>query len=289
MLTYNLDIEQGSLWLRTTPNEFALKQPFCVTEAGIFIAHDEFHTKRDYKDSYLLFYTIEGCGIIEQGNSTVHLHENEALLMNCRTPQAYHTDPETGKWTHYWAHIDGSGIAALESLLIPEHRITAFETKRSDLESRFNQLLKELENTSANTILSESLIIHTILNDLIIRNSVSYSRNQQLIMKTADYISAHYNEPFELDVLLELANMSKSYYMRLFRQYIGTTPYNYMLNLRITKAKELLEITDQSIHEIAMETGFSDDASFSTRFSSIVKTGPLKYRQKAITKIQSKR
>ena len=73
MLTYNLDIEQGSLWLRTTPNEFALKQPYYCTEAGIFLARRDFNTERDFKDSYLLFYTIEGCGIIEQDGSTIRL------------------------------------------------------------------------------------------------------------------------------------------------------------------------------------------------------------------------
>lgn len=76
--------------------------------------------------------------------------------------------------------------------------------------------------------------------------------------------------------------------MHLFRQYMGTTPYNFMLNLRITKAKELLEVTEWTIHEIAMKTGFSDDAAFSTRFSAIVKISPLKYRREAITKIQKR-
>lgn len=288
MLTYNLDIEQGSLWLRTTPNEFALKQPYYCTEAGIFLARRDFNTERDFKDSYLLFYTIEGCGIIEQDGSTIRLRENQALLMNCRSPQSYYTDPSVGKWSHYWVHIDGIGVEALESLMIPDHRITAFEAKSSLVRGQFNTLLKNLENTSSTTILSESLTIHSILNELILRNAVSYSRNQSLIMKTADHISAHYNESFDLSLLLEMAHMSKSYYMRLFRQYIGTTPYNYMLSQRITKAKELLEVSDMTVHEIAMETGFSDDASFSTRFTDIVKTSPLKYRKEAITRLQKR-
>ncbi|MCR5230240.1 MAG: helix-turn-helix domain-containing protein, partial [Solobacterium sp.] len=58
------------------------------------------------------------------------------------------------------------------------------------------------------------------------------------------------------------------------------------LSLRITKAKEYLELTDMTIHEIAMKTGFSDDPSFSTRFSSMVGISPLKYRQSSITRIQ---
>ena len=50
--------------------------------------------------------------------------------------------------------------------------------------------------------------------------------------------------------------MSKSYFLRLFRRYMGTTPYNYLVNFRITQAKELLVLTDHSVSEIAQEVGF---------------------------------
>ena len=80
--------------------------------------------------------------------------------------------------------------------------------------------------------------------------------------------------------------MSKAWYMRMFRKYIETTPYNHILSLRITKAKEYLEVTDMTVHEIAMATGFSDDPSFSTRFSAMTGMSPLKYRKEAITRKQ---
>lgn len=289
MLTYNLDIEQGSLWLRTTPSEFALKQPYICTEAGIFYARENFNTSRDFKDSWLLFYTLEGCGIIRQNDVSVRLPPGQALLMNCRSPQSYSTDPSVGKWHHYWAHIDGTGLSAMESLLIPERRIAAFPVSGNSIQKQFDIMLKNLESASAETVLMISLSIHQILTDLTVRQPSLWSSNQKLIMKSADYIHDHYCEPIELNELLSIANMSKAYYMRLFRQYIGTTPYNYILSLRITKAKEYLEVTDKSVHEIAMETGFSDDASFSTRFSAMAGMSPLKYRKAAITRNQTSR
>ena len=286
MLTYNLDIEPGSLWLRATPGEFALSQPFFCTEAGIFYAREQFNTIRDFKDSYLLFCTIEGCGIINQSDVTVHLRPGQALFMNCRSSQSYFTDPESGKWTHYWMHIDGSGIKGMESLLIPEGRITALHTSADTLKKEYDLLLRNLENTSSNTILSTSLSIHKILSSLVFQNSISYSQNQKLIQKSADYIHSHFSESFELDTLLEIAGMSRSYFMRQFRQYMGTTPYSYLLSLRITKAREYLEVTDMTIHEIAAATGFSDDPSFSTRFSSMVGMSPLKYRKEFLSSHQ---
>ena len=287
MLTYTLDVEQGSLWLRTTPSEFALKQPFYCTEAGIFYAGKQFHTMRDHKDSCLLFYTIAGCGIIRQNDVTIKLLPGQALFMDCRSPQSYYTDPDTGTWHHYWAHIDGTGISGLTEHLLPGQKISAMKTNREAVQSEFDNLLKNLENTSSDTILQTSLSIHTLLTGLVLRNTVSYSRSQELILQTADYIRAHYNEPIELDTLLAMAHMSKAWYMRLFRQYIGTTPYKYILTQRITKAREYLEVTDMTVHEIAMRTGFSDDASFSTRFSAMTGTSPLSYRKNSITYRQS--
>ena len=116
---------------------------------------------------------------------------------------------------------------------------------------------------------------------------MTYSQNQMIIMKTVDYIAQHYQDSIPLSKLLQIANMSKSYYLRLFRQYIGTTPHNYLLSLHITKAKEYLEITNITIHEIACILGFTDDAAFSNCFRAAVKTSPFQYHRKnAITKRQ---
>lgn len=286
MLTYNLDIGENSRWLRATPTEFALKQPFCCTEAGIFYAREHFNTIRDTKDSCLIFLTLEGCGLITQNDTTVKLTPGRALFMNCRSPQSYCTDPETGIWTHYWIHTDGAGVQGLQEMLLPENRIRSFDAGDS-LVPLFDRVLKNMENPSAYTVLSVSLDIHRVLTHLITHNTVAVNANQKAIRRTADWLSEHCCEPMDMDALLDMANMSRSYFMRLFRQYIGTTPYNYVLSLRITKAKELLEVTDRTIHEIAMETGFSDDAAFSTRFSSMVGISPLKYRKTAITRHQA--
>ena len=288
MLAYNLDVEPGSLWLRNTPSEFALQQPFFCTEAGVFYAKENFNTSRDFKDSFLLFYTAEGSGIIRQNGVSMKLMPGQALLLNCRTPQSYLTDPEAGRWTHYWAHIDGSGMKGMEELLIPEKKICTLSADSGQIIHRFDRILKNLENTSVYTVLQISLSVHEILSDLIISNTVPRSHNQQLIMNAADYIAAHWNESVELSDLLEISHMSRSYFMRLFRQYIGTTPYNYMLSLRITRAKEYLEMTDMTVHEIAAASGFSDDASFSTRFSAMAGMSPLKYRRNAITRRQAR-
>ena len=83
MLTYNMDVEPRSRWLRTTPGAAALAQPYYCTEAGLFYGRARFATARTDKDSYILFYTLEGAGLVEQNETQVTLGPGTALLLDC--------------------------------------------------------------------------------------------------------------------------------------------------------------------------------------------------------------
>ena len=80
----------------------------------------------------------------------------------------------------------------------------------------------------------------------------------------------------------EFQQMIKDSDKKLFRRYMGTTPYNYLVNFRITQAKELLVLTDHSVSEIAQEVGFGDASNFSTRFAKATGQSPLQYRKSAL-------
>ena len=80
MLTYNMDVTPESVWKRTTPSEAELAQPYYCTEAGAFYAQQHFSTARTDKESYILFYTLRGAGLIEQGESHVVLSTGQSPL-----------------------------------------------------------------------------------------------------------------------------------------------------------------------------------------------------------------
>ena len=105
---------------------------------------------------------------------------------------------------------------------------------------------------------------------------------RQVILQAAETLRKNYQKELCLADLLAEAHMSKSYFLRLFRRYMGTTPYNYLVNFRITQAKELLVLTDHSVSEIAQEVGFGDASNFSTRFAKATGQSPLQYRKSAL-------
>ena len=98
------------------------------------------------------------------------------------------------------------------------------------------------------------------------------------IQKACAYMEAHYAQHICLDEICKTANLSKSTLLRSFTKSKGVTPYRYLENIRINKAKELLE---QGILPVdaAMMTGFSDQSHFTNYFSSFIGLSPGVYRE----------
>ena len=284
MLTYNMDVEERSLWLRATPGAAVLAQPFYCTEAGHFYGRSRFATARTDKESYLLFYTVAGAGLIEQGSQQVELPAGSALLLNCRTPQSYCTAPGQQSWQHTWVHLDGAGVANLAETLLPQNRLTPVRVSAWEMQPLFDTIFAEWDRGTVAAQIETGLTLHRMLALMAARllaGDASRS-NRALIEQATGYIRVHYAEPLSLDALLAQTPVSKSWFLRLFRQYTGTTPYNFLLSTRITRAKELLVLTDFAVSEIAHQVGFGDESNFSTRFTAMVGQSPQQYRKSAM-------
>lgn len=290
MLTYNMDVTPESIWKRTTLSEAELAQPYSCTEAGLFYAQQRFSTARTDKESYILFYTLRGAGLIEQDGNHVVLETGQALLLNCRTAQSYCTAPGQSCWHHYWVHLDGAGVAAMEPLLLPDKKLTPVQLTGVRMQELFELVLEQMELGTVDSMVQTGLALHEML--ALCAQSLfaqaEMTTNRQLILQAAETLRKNYRQELSLADLLSSAHMSKSYFLRLFRRYMGTTPYNYLVNFRITQAKELLVLTDHSISEIAQEAGFGDASNFSTRFAKATGQSPMQYRKSTLKSKESK-
>lgn len=96
--------------------------------------------------------------------------------------------------------------------------------------------------------------------------------------RVLEYIHTHYIEDIKVETIADLAQQSKFHFMRSFKKLTNTTPYQYILKLRIEKGKELLRFSNKSITEIAFELGFSSSSQFYRNFIRIVGCTPKRFR-----------
>ncbi len=111
-------------------------------------------------------------------------------------------------------------------------------------------------------------------------NQKRSNRNQKLLSKVKDYVDGNYSENITLTSISKDFGISSGYLSVLFNDYIGQNFIDYLTNLRIQSAKNLLKSTDLKIYEIADRVGYRDAYYFSTAFKKIVGINPTDYREK---------
>ncbi len=110
------------------------------------------------------------------------------------------------------------------------------------------------------------------------QENISYGKHQETFDKLLKYINQHANENISLDDLSEYVQLSKFYLIRIFKKTFGKTPEKYIANIRLKKAKELIQFTKLSMKEIAYEMSFDTPQSFSRWFKNLDGKNPNYYR-----------
>lgn len=105
-----------------------------------------------------------------------------------------------------------------------------------------------------------------------------YSR---VVKEAMYYIKHNFESDISLLDIAKYAEITPSYLSTLFKREVGTPISDYIMDLRIKKAKELLENSDKKVCQIALEVGFHDIKYFGRAFRQRVSVSPAKYRENA--------
>ena len=97
--------------------------------------------------------------------------------------------------------------------------------------------------------------------------------------RAAEMIRERLDGNIHLSDMARECGLSVSHFTRAFRQSFGMTPYRWLLERRIDRAKALLVTSDISIADIALQSGFSDQAAFTRAFGRIVRDSPARWRR----------
>lgn len=93
------------------------------------------------------------------------------------------------------------------------------------------------------------------------------------------YIEANLDRKITLSELANIAGVGKFYFCRLFKSSLGLTPYQYVIQQRVARAKKLLTRSNIPICDIALDCGFSSQSHLAKHFRSMVKASPMSYRK----------
>ncbi len=277
MRKYNENILDSSVWVTVTPTAGAMNLPFHIMEMGHFYAEHDYVVQREFHDSFLLLYTIKGCGVIESGDEKVALGEHHTLLMDCHLPHKYYSDD--CEWEFLWMHMNGASLPALYEMIYPDGvRALGFSWEHD-----YQELLTYSGYGDMHGNIKISSTLHTLIEKLYTASYETAKSSMELmhmedVQKVITLIHAKYAEPLTIDEMIADIGISKYHFIRVFRRIMGATPYNYLINYRIHISKGYLSTTTLPISEIAEKCGFADTSNFISHFKKHTGQKPLQYR-----------
>jgi len=164
---------------------------------------------------------------------------------------------------------------------------------KGDLFFNINHLKHHLDRGLQDELLINEYLHHCLINYFQIFNEEIFQKAQRLnflnrstkieilrrLNLAKEYLYTNYNNNISLEELAEYACLSVTHLLRTFRQAFHVTPHQFLVQIRLQRAKDLLKNTDYPVNEIVNMVGFDCASSFIRLFKDRFQTTPLKYRQ----------
>ncbi|MGN1409339.1 MAG: helix-turn-helix domain-containing protein [Eubacteriales bacterium] len=234
------------------------------------------------KDNYLVYISAgkmrtkapEGVGVLEAGDFAVFGKNKPFHYIIC----------EGEPIDYFWVHFGGYGASdILKSCGIQvdtRYRIGLHDTVKRAFEEIFDTFNPKTDrfDLSANT----SLLSLISLLAKYASESDKGSQNERLkerLKSSLEYLHAHYTENIDISALAAMDYLSTGRYRELFKSMMNSSPLEYITNLRLNMARELLSGTKLDIASVAEAAGYQDYRYFSRVFKKRFGSTPREYRR----------
>lgn len=273
---------ESSVRLVATPSAFAKASLFYVQEIGHFETLEHYFTEREQLDSFLVVYTIAGAGKLVYGDRTYTLLPQQLFFIDCMSYQYYQTK-KNSHWEMLWVHFNGAAIRAYYEQFAANVDVVLSLPADTPIPSLLRQLLELHKRKSYRTELVGSKLLVELLTELLLSAhelELPASEIPSYIGEIALQMDEQYAQKLSLEQLASQHAVNKYHLAKQFKRYTGFSPNEYLINTRITHAKELLKYSDMPIAEIAVFVGIENVSHFISLFKARVEHTPLVYRRK---------
>jgi len=155
-----------------------------------------------------------------------------------------------------------------------------------DALDRVMALVREIDAEAKRYTPGGTALVEALFTQLLVRLSRNYrthaspgGRRLLAVQKAIGHVEAHHTEPVALETLAGRAGMSLSTFKRAFKAVTGTSPIDYLLQVRLARACHLLRDAERTVTEAALAAGFNDSNYFARQFRRRMGRTPREWRE----------
>ena len=265
-----------------TPSSFAKRTLLHLQEIGELEARRPHVSQRDDLASYLFFVVLRGSGELIYRQAVQPLSAGDCIFVDCRQGYAHSTAADL--WTLKWVHFFGPELRGVYEKYVERGGRAVFSPANT---TPFLALWEKLFSLASGTDHIRDMRINeqlAMLLTLLMENSWNPLRGKgvhgkrQNLQHVRDYLDENFTARITLDTLCGQFYMSRSYLSRAFKAQFGVNISEYLLGLRITRSKQLLRFSDDSVADVAAACGFEDANFFARTFKNVEGVSPSQFR-----------
>lgn len=258
------------------------------------VEHPESYTLNQEKgrvlEEYQVIYITHGKGVFwSEKSGETRIGKGTIFLLYPGVRHRYRPDPETG-WNEYWIGFTGSNADSVVAAHFPQHQPCFTIGMHPDIQLLFNESCELVRHAPYGFRERVGLKILEILIQLhlrIHRDVLPEAGYEPHIRKACHQMAEAIQAPFDTKVFAQTNGLSHTSFRRHFKAQTGMAPIQYLLDLRIRKAKSLLTQTTLPVQTIAQNCGFENPLYFSRMFNKRTGSSPSQARKQSGTTTRS--
>lgn len=239
------------------------------------------------RNHYLFHYIISGTGTLMADNAkgetqTYSIKSGQGFLIFPGQITTYFADQNL-PWEYVWIEFDGLRVKEAFDFTELSVNTPVYHAHSKDLrEQLMNEMLYIVHHAEESPF---HLIGHLYLfldyltqSSKITKPKQSSKMSDYYIKEAINYIEQNFQNNITVEDIAAVCGINRSYFGKIFRNSIGRSPQEFLMNYRMVKATELLKLTSLSIAEIGSAVGYENQLHFSRAFKTIYGVSPREWR-----------
>ena len=240
---------------------------------------------------WLMIYTLGGMGCFRHDRGELLVGKGDLVLLQPKVRHDYGLEKTLKRWDLLWAYFfSRSDWPAL--LTWPEEApgLLRLPLSNPTMRSRIVRQLMEVHRLHTGPQRQREMLAMNALEKVLLLCDAINPRSEQAgldsrVLRAMDYLCQSLSQSMTLDRLAQRCGLSVSRLAHLFREQVGQPPHQFLEMQRMTRARQLLDLTQQPVTAIAAETGFPDLFHFSKRFKHHLGLSPRNYRNNLLASL----
>lgn len=250
-------------------------------------------------ENYEMVYIKKGMAVFEVVGQPVTIGPNDIIIIKPEQPHKFIVKSETNcefivlnfkfqnqmeeevsqvPLSDFLNFVSGKESGSFISLKV---------SQKNEIIVLLNRILKERQSDDIGSEFLERLMVMELFVHISRALKMEWENSiknrspkvKELIHVAVNYIKNNFERDIALADIAKFVFLSPSYFTRAFKEEMGISPINYLLKIRVERAKELLVETQWKISDIALSVGFANQQRFNEIFKKYAGATPLQYRK----------